>query len=123
MDYNIYKYYYNEVSCSLIINSIELKTVKRSEIIRDNEVEVHLHVHNGFNNLNVTISKNNLKFEDIKNYDVDVRVVFYARNCCKAAPMLIMDSAKESDREEIKALIDSILELKGEELRAAIESV
>ncbi|SHH83763.1 hypothetical protein SAMN02745196_01612 [Clostridium collagenovorans DSM 3089] len=103
------------------VNKVELKDVKRSEIIRDNEVEVHLHVHNGFNNLNVTLSKKNLQFNDIVNYDVDVKVIFYARNCCRAAPMLIMDSANEKDKVEIKELIDNILKIKGDEIKAAIE--
>ena len=96
-----------------IVNATFQKVMKNNK-----KKEVLLKVSNGMKKFNVTISKEDLSFDDIKKHDVDFKAVYLERNCCSTFPMVILENGvnEESDK-EVGEAIDKLIELVG----AAIE--
>lgn len=83
--------------------------------------EVLLKISNGIKKFNVTMGKENLTFDDIKNHNVDFKAVYFERNCCSIFPMVILESGinKENDK-EVEEAIDKLIELLGDDIEKSL---
>lgn len=90
------------------MRAVNAKVIAR----RQNGVDVKFS--NGMRDFIASIDKENLTIEDIKNYSVNVKVYSIIRNCCNAYPANVLESGtSESDDEEIKDLLDKIVDMVG----------
>lgn len=106
------------------VKSVVIKEVSNSTI-RPEQRKLILEVHNGFNRIKFRITKDNLTYDDLDKITdelegFDIKGVFYARNCCKNSPIIILDSMKEEDKKEIKDIINKALEIKGNEIKQSL---
>lgn len=106
------------------IRSVIIKEVSNNTV-RKQQRNLILEIHNGFNRINFVITKNNLTYEDLENSNkgldgFNVRGIFYARNCCKNSPIIILDSNREQDKEEITQLIHDSLRLIGDDIKKVL---
>lgn len=96
--------------------------IVRSELVgisNNNQTTiVDLKINNGRMNFSVVIEKENMKFEDIINNNVDVRVILLTRNCCTAFSTLVLESGRNTEEdEEICEMLSRIIELIGNEIK------
>lgn len=96
--------------------------IMKSELVgiskNDKTTIVDLKINNGRMNFSVVIEKENMKFEDIINNNVDVRVILLTRNCCTAFPTLVLESGRNPEEdEEICEMLSRIIELIGNEIK------
>lgn len=106
------------------VRSVIIKEVSNSTV-RPEEIKLILEVHNGFNRVKFRITKDNLTYDDLENCNdeltgFDIKGVFYARNCCKNSPIVILNSKNVEDRKEIKDIITKVLDIKGNEIRESL---
>lgn len=86
--------------------------VIKAEVIAKRQSGIDIKFSNGIRDFIAAIDKENLQIEDIKNHDVFVKVYSMFRNCCNAYPTNVLESGtSKEDDEEIKDLLDRILEL------------
>lgn len=108
------------------VKSVSVKEVSKNKV--KGETNIHLDVHNGFNRVNLSISGQDISIKELQNYmdyldKINVKGVFYARNCCKNSPIVILDSENKDDIEEIQELIRDILSMIGEEIKLELEKI
>ncbi|AYE34786.1 hypothetical protein [Clostridium septicum] len=90
------------------MRAVNAKVIAR----RQNGVDVKFS--NGMRDFIASIDKENLTIEDIKNYSVNVKVYSIIRNCCNAYPANVLElGTSKSDDEEIKDLLDKIVDMVG----------
>ena len=83
---------------------------------RDNELDIKFS--NGMREFIATLNRPDIKFDDIKNNEVDVKVYAMIRNCCTASPLYVLESGKnEEGNLEIEKLITVFIKLIGEEIK------
>lgn len=99
-----------------IVSATFEKVMKNKE-----KKEVLLKVSNGIKKFNVTIGKEDLTFDDIKNYDVEFKAVYLERNCCSIFPMVILENGVNAENDdEVREAIDRLLELVGDEIKKSL---
>lgn len=108
------------------VSSVSVKEVSKNKV--KGETNIHLDVHNGFNRVNLSISGQDISIKELQNYmdyldKINVKGVFYARNCCKNSPIVILDSNNKEDTKEIDELIKDILVLVGEDIKLELEKI
>lgn len=109
------------------VKSAEIVEIRNSTVDSD-VTKIVLQFNNGFNIFKLRITKKNLNYDDLLSCDelltgFAVKVVFYARNCCKNSPTVLLNSENQGDRKEIVDIINKCLEIKGEDIRAAINKM
>ncbi|MGL5354499.1 MAG: hypothetical protein ACRDA5_14460 [Clostridium sp.] len=78
--------------------------------IRENGIDIKFS--NGMREFIASLEKSNIKFENIANNEVKVKVYSMIRNCCGAAPLYVLESFKsEEDDLEIAELLSKFIEL------------
>lgn len=99
-----------------IVSATFEKVMKNKE-----KKEILLKVSNGMKKFNVTISKEDLSYNDIKKHDVEFKAVYFERNCCSIFPMVILenDVNEESDK-EVGEAIDKLIELVGDDIEKSL---
>ena len=75
---------------------------------------------NGFNTFTALIKRPKLCFEDIVNHNVKLEVIFLKNTCCSKFPIIMLDSDVAEQKEESMDLIDKLLSILGEEIKASI---
>lgn len=107
------------------VKNVEVLEVRNSTL--DNRVKkIILQIKNGFNTFKFEITKRELKYDQLENWDnyiedFTIKAVFYARNCCKNSPVIILNSENDNDRDEITMVLKKCLELKGNEIKERLE--
>lgn len=108
------------------VKSVSIKEVSKNKV--KGETNIHLDVHNGFNRVNLSISGQYISIKELQNYmnyldKIAIKGVFYARNCCKNSPIVILDSNNKEDIEEIDELIKDVLDLVGDDIKLKLEKI
>lgn len=88
-----------------------------SEIRSIRKTGVDFKISNGIRQFAVSVDKDNITFDDIKNYNVHVKVYVLAANCCKTIPMTIIESGKSpEDEKDIKEILEALIKNHEDEL-------
>lgn len=109
------------------VKNVEIIEIRNSTVDRE-ITKVVLQFNNGFNIFKLRITKKNLKYDELLNCNemltgFAIKVVFYSRNCCKNSPTVVLSSKNQRDKKEIVDIIKKCLELKGDEIKKALNKM
>lgn len=90
--------------------------VVKAEVIATRKKGIDIKFSNGMRDFIASIDKENLTIENIKSNQCYVKVFSMIRNCCAAYPASVLETGmNKSDDEEIKQLLNDLVEKIGEE--------
>ncbi|MGL5086773.1 MAG: hypothetical protein ACRC68_13815 [Clostridium sp.] len=96
--------------------------VVEAKIIANRNDSIDIKFSNGMREFIASIEKENIKFENIVNNEVNVKVYSMIRNCCGASPLYILESFKsEEDDLEIADLLARFIELMRNDIKKMCE--
>ena len=78
-------------------------------------------INNGIRDFAVSIDKDEIKFKDLINHDVALKVYVLSANCCKTIPMNILETGinEENDKEAFE-MLDVLIKNHEDELKSKI---
>lgn len=97
----------------MIVVSSKIRAIRKSGI--------DFRVNNGIRDFAVSVDKENIKFNDLLNHDVNLKVYVLSANCCKTIPMYILETGinEENDTEAFE-MLDILLKNHEEELKSKL---
>jgi len=79
---------------------------------------IDFRINNGIRDFAVSVDKDDIKFKDLINHDVDLKVYVLSANCCKTIPMYVLETGiNEESNNEALEMLDVLIKNHEDELK------